>query len=838
MTYIEENIRRSGRATKGQHTKSSSPAPPPKAKAAPKQKAQKTKEAAQDNDDYDDEEEKIRCICGDDNPKDKRTFIGCEACMVWQHNVCMGMPDDEDEQPEHYFCEQDAPGDHAETLMAIERGEKIWETRNKIYQNEKKAGAKRKGPAGKARAWLKKDVVYEPQQAEGETEEIKEETPAASAGSKRKRGEEPEGTPQQDIKTEPEEKTTRSSRQDKRRKAVDGTATAAVAPEPEPQPEPELIPLEELPKDRQKIVGALSKIVQDDFKNRVKSGSLDVPEGQTPQSYAERYALRIESALMITHGSAPGYAPQYRALNANLKKNKELIARLLDGSLTAEELSTMSTQDMASEELQKQRAVMKEQLDRQALAIEVAEGPKYRRTHKGDELIEDENAAFKQDGTTSQPVRERTSLQEDTEAGSPTAVTASSSQPLKVETVRSQSTSQAGPSIEQRRQSSQQFDMNNIWAKTAQSPTSSTAPAAAGSARPMQMPPKRRSSVKQQSSQDGGAAGTKEDADVDRMLQDDDEEETYSPAEYADPDSVVWRGKLIQSADNVSPTVNARYVAGRDLTSTVAWKDLLPSHLNIDGRLQIGKAEEYLCSLQWSQSSDVSVLAFTPYDDAEGFETVWKYFRTRERYAVVNKDKPDMVKDLYIIPVDAGQEVPSHVGMLEFNRIGSVVDQKCLLASLVVARGAPTAQADGGMDGAADVKSPSAGIPTTANGQHVLPQHMRSSAPGPAGSPLNAGNATFSPPAHQTLATEGGYAVGLPPNPYTEQPAPPAAALTNPLITEILGHLQYAPTARNVVDADPNISREKLVHLKNILDSHPATRTDPAALLEYLTGNG
>jgi hypothetical protein len=709
-----------------------------------------------------------------------------------------------------------------------------------------KCGITRKGQSGKARAWLKKDVAYEPPQQDVQEDggALEEETEDVSVGSKRKRVDEPEALQQQHAQSEiqPAEKTTstRSSRQDKRRKpTLDATPASA-------EPEHELIPIDKLPADRQKIAIALSKILLDDFNNRAKGGVLDIPSGQTAQSFAEQHALGIENALKISHEGPgnPQYTGQWRSLNANLKKNRELIARLLDGSLTYEELSTMSTADMASEELQRQRAVMKEQLDRQAVAVEVAEGPRYRRTHKGDELIEDENAAFKEGVSAAQPVRERSSVQDIDEAGSPTAIAAGSPEPLKVDTVRSPSVTQSGP----RRQSSQQFDMNNIWAKTAQSPTSSTfATGGAGGARPMQMPPKRRSSVKQQPSQDGGTpGGTKEDADVDRMLQDDDDDETYSPAEYSDSDGIVWRGKLLQAADAVSPAVNARFVAGRDLTNTVTWRDLLPPHLSIDGRLQIGKAEEYLCSLQWSQSSDVSVLALTPYDDADGFEKVWQYFRSRERYAVVNKDKPLMVKDLYIIPVEAGQEVPSHVGMLEFNRLGASVDQKCLLASLVVARGA-TAGAPSGLDGAADAKSPSNATPTGANGQQrVLPQHMRgaAAAAGPAGSPLHAAGATFSPTAagqHQ-LTAEGGHPASLPPNPYTgppqQQAPPPAAAYTNPLVNEILGPLQYAPTAQNVVGAEPGISREKLEHLRSIMERYPATRTDLAALFACLEQGG
>lgn len=782
----------------------------------------------------------------------------------------MGMPEDDDEVPDHYFCEDCRPMEHTETIQAMKRGEKIWETRNKIYQNEKKAGKRKSGAkSGKVGGgWLKKDVPMEMDDGNGGEEAVEEENGVeevkeTAAGSKRKRGEDSDPAPaqQDDVKAEPEGKSTRGSRQEKRRKATVDEA----APSADTEPETEIVPIDQLPNDRKKVAEALSKILLDDFNTRAQAGSLQFADGETAKSLGDHHASLIEHALQTSHQGPgnPGYTQQFRALHANLKKNKMLITRLLDGSLTADELSTMNSKDMASEELQKERAAMKEQLDRQnVLRGQVEEDrPRYRRTHKGDELIEDENAAFKE-SAAAQPVRERSSVQE-AGAGSPTTeqagFAAGSPEPLKVDTVRSQSMSQTG--LEQRRTSSQQFDMNNIWAKTAQSPTSTTTPGGggggAGAARPLQMPPKRRSSAKHsQTLQDGAttsATGTKEDADIDRMLQDDDEDETYSPTSYLDPDGIVWRGKLIQSADSVSPTVNARFVAGRDLTPTIPWRDLLPAALSIDGRLQVAKAEEYLCSLQWSQSSDVSVLQFTAYDDAEGFEAVFQYFKSRGRYAVVNKDKPTMVKDLYVIPVDAGQEVPSHVGMLEFNRLGGSVDEKCLLASLVVARGQQPPQAQpqqtggSGLDGAADVKSPPSAAVPGANGQHTLPQHMRgavAASAGPAGSPLNAGNATFSPPAAVPLP--GGVesysnSSSLPPNPYTgapQQQPPPGMAYTNPLVNEILGSLQYAPTAKNVLDADPLISREKLEHLKLIMEEDPRTRTDLGALAGYLNRLG
>ena len=737
----------------------------------------------------------------------------------------MGVPEDEDEVPDSYLCERCGPRDHQETLQAMARGEKIWETRNAIYLSEKK---RKKGKSAKTGGWLKKDVhPLEGAEMKEETTETIQET-----GSKRKRGQElKDEAAQPDVKaeqSEDEKPAPASARQDKRRKS---------APPPQPDSDTALVDIDKLPTDRQRIATALSKIVIDDIKDRVKSGAYRVPDGHTPQSLGDRYAVRIEYAMFMNHEGPgnPAYGEQFRALLANLKKNKMLLERLLQGTLTADELSMMKSADMASEELQKKNAAMKEQLDRQAVAVE-QQGPRYRRTHKGDELIEDlDQQVGDSGGSGAAPVRERASAQDETEmgdAGSPTRVDRAGSPilqaqaPLRVETRRPESMSGG----HERRQSSQQFDMNNIWARTAQSPTNTSATAP----RPLQMPPRRRSSVP--ASQQPEGSGTKDDADVDRMLQDD-EEETYSPADYTGEDGVVWRGKLVQSADSVSPTVNARFVAGRDITPTVPWKDLLPDKLSIDGRLQIPKAEEYLCSLQWSTSSDVSVLALTPYDDAEGFEAIFTYFKTRQRYAVVHKNKPAMIKDLYIIPVDQGQELPEHVSILEYCRLPARVEERCLLAACVVSRAPDTPQVA--------QQSPTEGRQSQSgtNGNHSLPQHMRPSIQGPSGSPLNTSSGVFSPSNDLPTAYTGSVPVGggFPPNPYTQTPpqgTPPQQPHSNPLVNEILGSLQYAPTALQIVSADPGIGREKLVNLRRIMEDDPNARTDINALYSKLLAGG
>ena len=149
-------------------------------------------------------------------------------------------------------------------------------------------------------------------------------------------------------------------------------------------------------------------------------------------------------------------------------------------------MATMPTSDMASDKLVQERAAIKAEADRHATIDQKEAGPRYRRTHKGDELVEDESAATNS-APVSRPVRQ--SISDAEMAGmSPTGDGApgSPTQPIQPLAVDTKGPPAAG---HERRTSSQQFDVNSIWAKTAQSPTQSNAP------RPMQIPARRRSSL-------------------------------------------------------------------------------------------------------------------------------------------------------------------------------------------------------------------------------------------------------------------------------------------------------------------------------------------------------
>lgn len=76
-------------------------------------------------------------------------MICCDRCEAWQHNSCMGLPEEWPEKKK-YFCEQCKPQDHKELLAAIKRGEKPWEMAKQRMQQAyaEELAAKKKGKKG------------------------------------------------------------------------------------------------------------------------------------------------------------------------------------------------------------------------------------------------------------------------------------------------------------------------------------------------------------------------------------------------------------------------------------------------------------------------------------------------------------------------------------------------------------------------------------------------------------------------------------------------------------------------------------------------------------------
>jgi len=76
---------------------------------------------------------------------------------------------------------------------------------------------------------------------------------------------------------------------------------------------------------------------------------------------AEKIASEIEAELYILYeGATREYKTKFRSIVFNLKKNRELRDSVMQLIIPAKKLCTMSTQDMASEELKKERKKIEE----------------------------------------------------------------------------------------------------------------------------------------------------------------------------------------------------------------------------------------------------------------------------------------------------------------------------------------------------------------------------------------------------------------------------------------------------------------------------------------------
>lgn len=182
-----DEIRRSGRANKGHHTKNqdaldepaaapAAPATPPAAApaAAPKskvpsaaekkgqahikkngkgptQRARSTQSADADDDDDEEEEDAIiRCVCGDQRDIRGRQMICCDSCTAWQHNKCLGLPEGDYWEGKDYYCEQCKPEDHVELLAAMARGERPWARKKGSKPKSRPSDVKQEGQSEKA----------------------------------------------------------------------------------------------------------------------------------------------------------------------------------------------------------------------------------------------------------------------------------------------------------------------------------------------------------------------------------------------------------------------------------------------------------------------------------------------------------------------------------------------------------------------------------------------------------------------------------------------------------------------------------------------------------------
>ncbi|KAH0545252.1 hypothetical protein FGG08_000706 [Glutinoglossum americanum] len=601
---------------------------------------------------------------------------------------------------------------------------------------------------------------------------------------------------------------------------------------------------------RRDSVGLLLKSFTDHNSKAESGGTSTTPHNQTSEEFATKLALEVEHSVFLSFSSSLGdpYRHKLRSMAFNLKKNPALRDRLLQKDLSPIEFSKMTTDEMASKERQKQTEHMKKEAEKQHILIK-DDGPRIRRTHKGEEFVSDdrENGVGNESIFSAAPTRRRESaidIEASKAAMSPPEAVGSPRSPVTVElpedvhstfnergsgsparakplTVETKtSPSVAGP---ERKASSSHFNIQEVWSHVkspdVDKPHILHQPVVPSAAAP-------------------ATEGPGDDPEIDQLLKDEDvESPPYSPPAHdydADP-AIVWRGKLSMSGV-AEFSASAKHVGGADLGATFPWTQLMPESLAVDGRIQIERANEYLCGLRWSRTNDVVVVSVNPPGDSTGhaqFDLLFNYFNDRKKYGVIGKNLHSAVKDTYVIPVELGMaKLPEFLANLQHCMIddGPRPERLILITFVVRAADPPSTHATPGNPDA----TPSHASPGTPGvGVHATPMGH----PGSFISPINPyGNTPISAHAH-THSHSHTYSYSNSPTPQLRQGGFAAGALPDNVPSEvgqILGAWINAPSVRELLQGEPRLPSEVVLNVRRLLESVPEAQNDVTVLRTLL----
>ncbi|KAG9187301.1 hypothetical protein G6011_05172 [Alternaria panax] len=826
-----DEIRRSGRANKGHHTKNQDaldePSAAPKSKAPPpvpekkgtaqtkkgqakgqSQRAQSTQSAENDEEE---EDAIIRCVCGDQRDIRGRQMICCDSCEAWQHNKCLGLPEGDFWEGKNYYCEQCKPEDHVELLAAMARGERPWARKKGSKPKPRPSDVKQETASEKANTPQASATPSQSVQAPVEAPtpmpaSVTEPTPEASNGHAEK---EDKSQPQSPVgeKRRHEPATEKANASKKRRKSSHHESKPTLQSAP-------FGDIDALPQNQKAVAEKLRDTLAPLISTASDSRGYRIPDGQTAKSLATKLTLQMSHAAFDLYGEPTGSSSPYfikmRAIMFNVKKNTVLVDRLLSGSLKADDLVSMEAEEMASEDKQREYAAMREAAEKQMILTEET-GPRLRKTHKGEEIVGEDNFENDHDDFKQPSLRERESITEDTAMQSPIGTRPPES-PAGTRGLTDNDASQA----DHARRASANFDINSVFDKV-RSPQHDQ----------QTFLQRRQSSMHMQDKPQAAV----DDADVDRLLKDEDNDVEMSG--YSSDPTVCWQGSINMQSMEPFDAV-ARFVAGGDFGQIVPWEKLLTNTVAIQGRIESTKGNDYIQNIGHTESHEVSILAISPVttDGRTIMDHLYEYFHSRGRWGVVPIEGNGILRDLYVIPIEeGGSNLPPFIDMLEYCTIETPRKEHMLILAMV-----------------AKLPEIKPQLPPTQHFERYPEQDIVAGQPQPV---LNNGPSPFTNPhAPQMSPVSVAYPSGQYGSPFTapaanmvpiQQPTPPINAPPHhqiPKALEILGPYIDAPVIVTILGSSLSqnsvVSELQMINLRHIVETVPEARDNITVLTNHL----
>lgn len=570
----------------------------------------------------------------------------------------------------------------------------------------------------------------------------------------------------------------------------------------------------------------------------VSDGKLKLAEEETIESFTVKKALEIEHYVYMKHFDGGQLTDEYRkqmkSINFNLKTNTSLTVDILTGKVTGEKVSQMSTEEMARKEIQEFNEQARLESEKQHTILTEQQGPRIRRTHKGEELVEDVSTSHSTTVNTAptvvhhrRPITEDPEILEDAPAlkpDPPFTSTPSKTPPTTTSASHTPRASSPAPDAHTK-EPRKSFDINAVWSKV-ETTTTSDAPT-----RPSSTPQPFRPTH----------SGVKEDHDVDMLLRDDAPQHNdtgtppYSPQLHPTslpslPSQPHWKGHITMSGI-ASLTCYATHLGGPSSVGSKPWPDLLDANFAIDGRIKVERATEYLCGQKFSRSSALITALLQPEGerDREEFGRLWEYFDRKERYAVVGRHTGRWVKDLYLVPVEKGRgELPVWFEVLEPAVDSSKLPEgRALLIVTVVIRGQVESQQ----------LQPTQQFQTPMHQQQQWPPHLQPQAtPSNYGTPLQPVATPYTHPTPAPAPPQPQFAPQqpLPQQPQFQQqlPPPPPQPQMGGVGQGQGGYAPKHPMTRELISMVPGLGEVQIRAIDSLLQQNPELQNKPDLLAE------
>lgn len=546
------------------------------------------------------------------------------------------------------------------------------------------------------------------------------------------------------------------------------------------------------------------------------------------QDEGKQLGLHVEQAVYQARSGGYGepnedYKMQIRAIIHNVKNNPDLAVRLMKNEISADDLAAMEPKDMASDAQKQKDAELKINLEKQHTLVE-EEAPRIRKTHKGDEYV-DENRQLAESVTSRASVKKESTDGHQAEVKSP----GPASDGRRV--IRRPSTNKGQPFGDTRRKSSANFNIDKVWSGV-QGSSSEATPARVTDTATTGSPP----------------VQTSADPEIDNLLKDEEEaSEPYSPREYTEQ-GVVWQG-VVNGGTLGTFNAQAKFAAGcqPDVDNLrLSWSEVIPREVKLHGRIQPQRADEYLCGLEYSNSTEliiVSVAEPKSAHDSEQFNKFFKYLKDKERYGVGMQHRVPAIKDIYLLPLDVGQALPSVMNALQHSQPDPVQEKQFLIPIVIKWTELPH-NAGKVSHGGSAVMSPSVGPPvaqtpiTPSDNPQMQFSSYYSSPAGVPPPPMNG----HAPPSYPTA---------IPTLPLLGQPAGPALSSVQPPAQQntsqsqsigmqnairILGpELASAPAVAALLQQVPNTGEYEMTIIRDCIRENPMAAQDLQVLTLALT---